>query len=155
MTDKPVPLTREGKAKLERELDELRGKRREVSAMIHNAQEQGTSQNDAEYDDAKQEQGFVEGRILELEDILRRARPIDEENAHHSGRVMLGSGVEVDWGGTSRHFQIVGGPEADAGHGKISNESPIGSALLGKAVGDVIDVNVPKGLIKVKVLKID
>jgi len=155
MTDKPVPLTREGKAKLERELEELRARRREVAEMIHNALEQGTSQNDAEYDDAKLEQGRVEGRILELEDILRRARLIDEESAHGQGRVVVGSGVEVDWAGTKRHFQIVGAPEADPTHGKISNESPVGAALLGKAVGDVIDVNAPKGLIKVKVLKID
>lgn len=155
MTDKPVPLTREGKAKLERELEELRVRRREVAEMIHDALEQGTSQNDAEYDDAKLEQGRVEGRILEVEDILRRARPIDEDGAHAAGRIVIGSGVELDWDGSKRHFQIVGAPEADAGHGKISNESPVGAALLGKAVGDVIDINAPKGLIKVKILKID
>lgn len=155
MTDKPVPLTREGKAKLEHELEELRVRRREVAAMIHNAQEQGTSQNDAEYDDAKLEQGRVEGRILELEDIIRRSRPIDEESAHTAGRIVMGSGVQVDWDGVIRHYQIVGAPEADAGHGKISNESPVGAALLGKVVGDVLDINAPKGLIKVKVLKID
>ena len=155
MTDKPVPLTREGKAKLERELEDLRVQRREVAEKIHNALEQGSSQNDAEYDDAKLEQGRVEGRILDIEDILRRSRPIDEDGAHHAGRIMIGSGVELDWDGAKRHFQIVGAPEADAAHGKISNESPVGSALLGKAVGDVIDINAPKGLIKVKVLKID
>lgn len=155
MTDKPVPLTREGKAKLEQELDELRVRRREVAEMIHNALEQGTSQNDAEYDDAKLEQGRVEGRVLELEDIIRRARLIDEDGAHKAGRIMIGSGVELDWDGAKRHYQIVGAPEADAAHGKISNESPVGAALLGKAVGDVIDINAPKGVIKVKVLKID
>lgn len=155
MTDKPVPLTREGKAKLERELEELRVRRKEVAEMIHDALEQGTSQNDAEYDDAKLEQGRVEGRILELEDLLRRARLIDEDGAHNAGRVVIGSGVEVDWDGTKRHFQIVGAPEADAARGKISNDSPVGSSLLGKAVGDVLDINAPKGLIKVKVLKID
>jgi transcription elongation factor GreA len=155
MTDKPVPLTREGKTKLEHELEELRARRREVAEMIHNAQEQGTSQNDAEYDDAKMEQGRVEGRILEVEDILRRARIIDESGAHHAGRVMVGSGVQVDQDGTVRHYQIVGAPEADPLNGKISNESPVGAALLGKAAGDSVEVNVPKGVIKVKVLKID
>jgi len=155
MTDKPVPLTREGKAKLEQELDGLRARRREVSEMIHDAQEQGTSQNDAEYDDAKLEQGRVEGRILELEDIIRRARLIDEDGARASGRVMIGTRVELDWAGAMRHYQIVGAPEADAANGKISNESPVGAALLGKAVGDVIDINAPRGVIKVKVLKID
>lgn len=155
MTDKPVPLTREGKAKLEAELDQLRGQRRVIAERIHNAQELGTSQNDAEYDDAKQEQGMVEGRILELEDILRRAVSIDESVAHKAGRVIIGSGVEVEQGGQRRHYQIVGAPEADASRGKISNESPVGSALLGSSVGDVIDVSVPRGVIKVKVLKID
>jgi len=155
MSDRPVPLTREGKAKLELQLEELRAQRRVVAERIHNAQEQGTSQNDAEYDDAKLEQGMVEGRILEAEDILRRATVIDEAGAHKSGRVLVGSGVEVDQDGAKRHYQIVGAPEADPAAGKISNESPVGSALLGKSVGDVIDVNVPKGVIKVKITKID
>lgn len=155
MPDKPVPLTREGKAKLEEELVELREKRHVVAERIHNAQELGTSQNDAEYDDAKLEQGMVEGRILEMEDILRRSIPIDEKTAHKAGRVIVGSGVQVDQGGKKVHYQIVGAPEADPANGKISNESPVGSALLGKAVGDSIDVSVPKGVIKVKVLKID
>jgi transcription elongation factor GreA len=155
MPEKTVPLTSEGKGKLEDELDRLRMQRREVAERIHNAQEQGTSQNDAEYDDAKLEQGMVEGRILELEDILRRAAIIDEDSAHHAGRVVVGSGVEVEQDGKRRHYQIVGAPEADPSNGKISNESPVGSALLGKQAGDVIDVNVPRGVIKVKLLKID
>lgn len=155
MTDKPVPLTREGKAKLEQELELLRIRRREVAEMIHNAQEQGTSQADAEYDDAKLEQGRVEGRILEIEDILRRAKVIDEDAAHRAGRVTVGSTVEVDQDGVIRQYRIVGGPEADPLNGKISNDSPVGTALLGKVVGDVVSVNVPKGVIKLKVLKID
>lgn len=155
MTDKPVPLTSEGKAKLEQELDELFVRRRDVAGRIHDAQQQGTSQNDAEYDDAKQEQGMIEGRILEIEDILRRATIIDESSAHSAGRVVVGSGVQVDQDGVARHYQIVGAPEADPAHGKISNESPVGSALLGKGVGETVDVHVPKGVIKVKVLKID
>jgi transcription elongation factor GreA len=155
MTDKPVPLTREGKAKLEEELEDLRAQRRVVAERIHNAQELGTSQNDAEYDDAKQEQGMIEGRILEIENILRRATLIDESVAHKAGRVLVGSGVEVEQDGQRRHYMIVGAPEADPGKGKISNESPVGAALLGKAVGESVDVNVPRGIIKVKILKID
>lgn len=155
MPDKQVPLTREGKEKLEDELEELRAQRRIVADRIHNAQEQGTSQNDAEYDDAKQEQGMIEGRILEIEDILRRATIIDESAAQASGRVVLGSRVEVDQDGALRKFQIVGAPEADPANGKISNESPVGSSLLGRTVGDTVEVNVPRGVIKVKVLKID
>lgn len=155
MPEKTVPITREGKAKLEEELEELRAQRRLVAERIHNAQEQGTSQNDAEYDDAKLEQGMVEGRILELENVLRRAAIIDEAGAHKAGRVMVGSGIEVEQDGQKRHYQIVGAPEADPMHGKISNESPVGSALLGRSVGDTVEVNVPKGVIKIKVLKID
>ncbi|MEP6871948.1 MAG: transcription elongation factor GreA [Anaerolineaceae bacterium] len=155
MPDKLVPLTREGKAKLEAELDELRAQRRLTAQRIHNAQEQGTSQNDAEYDDAKVEQGMIEGRILEMEDVLRRSTIIDEVGAHESGRVMVGSGVEVLQDGKTRHYQIVGAPEADPGNGKISNESPVGSALLGREVGATVEVLVPKGVIKVKVVKID
>ena len=155
MTEKQVPLTSDGKSKLEEELEQLRAQRRQVAERIHNAQEQGTSQNDAEYDDAKQEQGMVEGRILEIEDILRRAILIDEDGAHKAGRVVLGSGVEVEQEGKRRHYQIVGAPEADPGNGKISNESPVGAALLGHQVGETIDVNVPRGVVKVKIVKID
>jgi transcription elongation factor GreA len=154
MPDKTVPLTREGKAKLEDELNDLRDRRHSVAERIRDAQELGTSQNDAEYDDAKLEQGMVEGRILEVEDILRRATLIDEKSAHAAGRVTVGSG-QVEQDGQKRHYQIVGAPEADPASGKISNESPVGSALLGKAVGDIVDVHVPKGVVKVKVLKID
>jgi transcription elongation factor GreA len=154
MPDKPVPLTREGKAKLEDDLEELRTQRRNIAERIHNAQEQGTSQNDAEYDDAKQEQGMVEGRILEVEDILRRATLI-EDGEKSTGRVLLGSRVSVTQDGADRSFQIVGAPEADPSAGKISNESPVGSALLGRAVGETVEVNVPKGIIKIKVLKVE
>lgn len=155
MTDKPVPLTLEGKVKLEADLEQLRVQRRAVAERIHNAQEQGTSQNDAEYDDAKQEQGMVEGRILEMEDILRRATLIDEAGARKTGHVVLGSGVDVDQDGAKRRYQIVGAPEADPANGKISNESPVGAALLGKSAGDTVEVNAPRGVIKVKVLKVD
>lgn len=154
MIEKPVPLTREGKAKLEEDLEELRTERRNVADRIRDAQEQGTSQNDAEYDDAKQEQGMVEGRILEVEDILRRATVI-EEGGKTTGHVLLGSRVTVAQDGKDRSFQIVGAPEADPSGGKISNESPVGSALLGRSAGDTIEVNVPKGVIKMKVLKVE
>ncbi|MFN0094761.1 MAG: transcription elongation factor GreA [Dehalococcoidia bacterium] len=155
MPDKAVPLTRDGKARLEDDLEGLRKQRREIAERIHYAQEQGTSQNDAEYDDAKLEQGMVEGRILELEDILRRSTLIDENLAHRSGRVVLGSEVEVEQDGKHRTYQIVGAPEADPTRGKISNESPVGAALLGRLVGDIVDINVPRGVMKLKVLKID
>jgi len=154
MTDKTVPLTLEGKAKLEVELEDLRVQRRAVAERIHNAQELGTSQNDAEYDDAKQEQGMVEGRILEIEDILRRATII-ADGGKNGGRVIVGSHVLVSQSGKEQSFQIVGAPEADPSNGKISNESPVGSALLGKAIGDTVDVHVPRGVVKMEIIKID
>ncbi len=153
MSEKPVPLTREGKVRLEAELEGLRAQRRLVALRLHNAQEQGTSQNDAEYDDAKLEQGMVEGRVLEIEDILRRATII--VSPQKSGRVSLGSSIVVEQNGKKSNYQIVGAPEANPTQGKISNESPVGAALLGRTVGETVDVHVPKGVIKVKVLKID
>lgn len=155
MPNKTVPLTREGKEKLEEELEMLLAQRGEISQRIHDAQEMGTSQNDAEYDDAKAEQSMLEGRISEKQDILRRAVIIDEASVQGSGRVVVGSRVEVDQNGKTFTYQIVGGPEADPPKGKISNESPVGMALLGKQAGDQVDVNVPRGVIKIKVLKID
>jgi transcription elongation factor GreA len=155
MTDKTVPLTLEGKANLEAELESLRVQRRAVAERIHNAQELGTSQNDAEYDDAKQEQGMVEGRILEIEDILRRATIISADGPNGAGRVIVGSHVRITQSGNEQRFQIVGAPEADPSKGKISNESPVGAALLGKAVGDTVDVHVPKGVVKMKIVNIE
>lgn len=155
MADKTVPLTLDGKTKLEVELEDLRVQRRAVAERIHNAQELGTSQNDAEYDDAKQEQGMVEGRILEIEDILRRASIITSGSAQNGGRITLGSRVRVSQSGREQSFQIVGAPEADATNGKISNESPVGRALLGKGAGDTVDVNVPRGVVKMKIVEVD
>lgn len=155
MANNTVPLTKAGMERLERDLASLKEDRKAVAEMIHQAQELGTSQNDAEYENAKQQQGMIEGRIIEIEDTLRRAELIDEEQAHKSGRVVLGSGVEVEQDGEKKHFQIVGPPEADALAGRISNQSPIGEALLGRKAGDVVDVNVPRGVIKLKILKID
>jgi len=155
MPDKMVPLTREGRAKTEVELDQLRHQRRRIAERIHDAQELGTSQNDAEYEDAKQEQGMVEGRIMELEDLLLRAVIIDEASAHKSGFVVVGSGVQVEQDGKALHYQIVGAPEADPRQGKISNESPVGAALLGRTTGETVDVHVPAGVLRVKIIKID
>ena len=155
MPDKTVPLTREGKEKLEEDLEQLFAQRREIAQRIHDAQEMGTSQNDAEYDDAKSEQSMLEGRISERQDILRRSVIIDEAGARASGRIVLGSTIDVEQDGKKRRYQIVGPPEADPTKGKISNESPVGAALLGRQPGDHVDVNGPRGIMKIKVLKID
>jgi transcription elongation factor GreA len=155
MPEQPVPLTAQGKDRLLAELGTLREERKAVAERIHHARELGSSQTDAEYDDAKTDQGRIEGRILEIEDVLRRAVIIDEDTAHSAARIVVGSGVKVDQDGNVRHYQIVGPPEADVLKGRISNDSPVGAALLGKQVGDTVEVNAPRGVIKIKILEID
>src|SRR4030042_6629509 len=115
MPDKPVPLTKEGLAKLEKELEHLQTVRlQEVAARIHQAKELASTQNNAEYEDAKNEQAFVEGRILTLEKIIANAELINEEQAHRSKKVRLGSKVTVlPPKGTTGTYSIVGSPEAE------------------------------------------
>jgi transcription elongation factor GreA len=154
MVSKPVPLTREGLAKLERELEYLRTVRRqEVAGRIHQAKELASTQNNAEYDDAKNEQAFVEGRILTLEKMIQNAVIIEE---HPSSRVELGSKVSVvAAGGKEDHYTIVGSAEASPKDGRISNESPVGRALLGKSVGEEVQVQVPAGVLRLTITAID
>jgi len=156
MTEHPVLLTVEGLAKLEKELEHLKHVRRpEVAERIRQSKELASTQNNAEYDDAKNEQAFVEGRILTLEKLIQDASIIDEEQAHHATRVQIGSTVAVSSGeGKKQQFHIVGSAEADPSEGRISNESPVGRALLGKRVGDEVQVNAPKGLLRYTITKI-
>jgi transcription elongation factor GreA len=156
MPDQPVLLTEEGLAKLEQELDFLKHTRRpQVAERIRQAKELASTQNNAEYDDAKNEQAFVEGRILTLEKLIQDATIIDEEQAHHANQVQIGSTVTVDEvEGKKQVFTIVGSAEADPKDGKISNESPVGRALLGKRVGDEVQVVVPKGTMRFSITKI-
>ncbi|MEX2238709.1 MAG: transcription elongation factor GreA [Dehalococcoidia bacterium] len=156
MVEKTVPLTKEGMGRLEEELRELtlRG-RHAVAEKIHNAKELSTTQNNAEYDEAKNEQARIEGRILDIQNILARSTVIDEDGAHHSSKVSVGADVTVvDENGREHKYTIVGSPEADPTAGRISNESPVGQALLGRKVGEEIQVSVPAGLRKYKVKKI-
>jgi transcription elongation factor GreA len=154
--DKNVPLTKEGLAKLEQELEHLKTVRRpQVAERIHQAKELASTQNNAEYDDAKNEQAFVEGRILTIEKLIQNASVIDEEEAHHANRVQIGSSVTVVAGdGKAEQFTIVGTAEADPKEGRISNESPVGRALLGKRVGDEVQVSAPKGVMRFTVSSI-
>lgn len=156
--DKTVPLTQEGHDRLVKELDELRTvKRKEVAERIHAAKELGPAQYDAEYEDAKNQQAFVEGQIQELEQMLSNAVIIDEREAQHASKIQLGSRVtvchEVD--GREQHFTVVGPAEANPQEGRISHESPVGRALLGKKSGEQIEVVVPAGVQKLKVLKVE
>jgi transcription elongation factor GreA len=148
-------MTKDGIQRLQKELDHLLEVRRpEVAERIHAAKELASAQNNAEYEEAKNEQAFVEGRILTLEHLLQNVTVIDEEAAHHANRVQLGSTVEVDGDGRKMTYTIVGPAEANPGEGKLSNESPVGRALLGKRVGDEIQVQVPKGVMRFTVKNI-
>ena len=142
----PAYLTPEGHEELLRELEHLRTVRRgEVADIINQAKELGTTVNNAEYDDAKREQSFVEGRILELETVLKSAKVIPHStgtNIQVGARVVL---MTAD--GQEEHFTIVGSAEAHPLEGKISNESPVGKALMGRKVGDPVQVMTPGGVI--------
>lgn len=152
--DKEVVLTLEGLAKLEKELEHLKTvRRREVAERIKQALEFGDISENSEYEDAKNEQGFIEGRILSIEKMLRNAKVIDEQEAHQTGVVSLGSKVtlvEVN-GGFEVEYMIVGSAEANPLESKISNESPVGKSLIGRSVGEIVNVNVPMGTIQYKI----
>ena len=149
-------LTKDGFQKLQDELEYLRtAKRQEVAERLHEAMEGGELIENAEYEAAKNEQAFVEGRIQELEIILAAAHLIDESSAHQDPTlVQVGDTVVIeDEDGSSEEYTIVGAAEADPRAGKISNESPLGKALLNHHPGDEVTVDAPGGAFKVKVIK--
>ena len=156
MAEKAVPMTKDGIQKLEKELEHLRAVRRpEVAERIHQAKELASAQNNAEYEEAKNEQAFVEGRIMTLEHMLQNATLIDEEAAHHANRIQLGSHVKLTAeDGKKMEYTIVGPAEAQPTGGLISNESPVGMALLGKRVGDEVQVKVPRGVLRLTIKSI-
>ncbi|HLF78265.1 MAG TPA: transcription elongation factor GreA [Dehalococcoidia bacterium] len=156
MAEKATPMTKDGIERLEKELEHLRAVRRpEVADRIHQAKELASAQNNAEYEEAKNEQAFVEGRIMTLEHLLQNVTVIDEEAAHKASRVQLGSKVSVNSSeGKSTEYTIVGAAEARPTEGMISNESPVGRALLGKRVGDEVQVSVPRGVVRFTITSI-
>jgi len=135
-------ITDEGKVELEAELQELKSRRGEIADKIAEARDFGDLSENAEYDSAREEQGLVESRIAEIEDILLNAELI---RGGKSSKVSLGSKVELKTGKKSVIYSVVGPVEADPLEGKISNESPIGAALMGKKVGDTATISTPKG----------
>ena len=155
MPGKSVPLTKNGLAKLQQELDQLIHVRRaQVAQRIHDAREMVGAQNTPEYEDARNEQAFVEGRILTLETIIQNAVIIEE--AHDHQRVSLGSSVTVqNHKGEKETYTIVGSAEADPKGHRISNESPVGQALLGKSVGAEAQVEAPAGTLRWTIVSID
>ena len=156
MKEKEVILTVDGLKKLEDELEQLKSvKRREVAERIKQAIEFGDISENSEYEDAKNEQAFIEGRILTLEKMLRNAKIIDDENLG-TEVVSVGSTVlikDLEYG-DEFEYTIVGSVEADPGASKISNESPVGRAILGQPKGSIVEVNVPAGQLKYQIVDI-
>ena len=155
MADKSVMLTADGLKNLQEKLNYLKGERRkEVAERLKAAIALGDLSENSEYDDAKNEQAFLEGEILELEESIRNARII--EASSDSNTVSLGcqvvlKDIEFDEVDT---YMIVGSTEADPDNGKISNESPVGLAIMGQAVGSVVDVVVGDNIIQYQIMEI-
>ncbi|MFX3631647.1 MAG: transcription elongation factor GreA [Candidatus Pristimantibacillus sp.] len=156
MSDKEIILTQDGLRKLEGELETLKSvKRREVAERIKVAIGYGDISENSEYEDAKNEQAFIEGRVITLEKMLRNARIINNDEVV-TDSVSIGSIVTVEdleYGDTTE-YAIVGSAESDPLQNKISNESPVGKAILGKKIGTVVDVSVPAGIIQYKIVDI-
>jgi transcription elongation factor GreA len=156
MEEKTQYLTKEGEARLRAELEQLEGPARtDLARRLREAIQMGDLSENADYIAAKEEQGFLEGRIQELKYILRNA-VIIENNGNHSGVVDVGTTVTIQEDDYSPEvYYIVGSKEADPANGRISNESPIGKALMGKRVGDVVPVETPGGVIHFQITKIE
>jgi transcription elongation factor GreA len=154
--DKEIMLSPEGLKKLEEELEHLKTvRRREVAERIKQAREFGDISENSEYEDAKNEQAFIEGRILMLEEQLRNARVVDAAS-QNPDEVGIGSHVKVRDQDTSdiEEYMIVGTTEADPANNRISSDSPVGRALTGHRVGDTVEVSVPVGTIRYELLEV-
>ena len=157
MNNKPTYLSKDGLEKLRAELEEMTTvKRPEVAQRIHDAKEHGDLSENAEYHAAREQQGFIEGRIGEIEAKLSTAEIIDPAAVPNTGKVIFGATVELDGqdDGKSLSYQIVGEDEADIKLGRISITSPIARALVGKSAGDVVDVAAPGGTRSYEVVKV-
>ena len=144
-------ITKEGQKELGTELEQLKGRRGEIADKIAEARDYGDLSENAEYDAAREDQGIVETRIAEIEDILVNAELIKGGKKNEVG---LGSKVELKTGSKTVKYTVVGPVEADPLEGKISNESPIGEALMGKKVGDAVSIVTPKGETKYEISSI-
>lgn len=155
MTDKVTYLTREGMTKLRAEHEHLiRIRRREIATRIQDAKELGDLSENAEYQEAKDEQAFNEGRIEELENTLRHAVIIEENQVGETETVHVGSSLTAITAGRPITLHVVGSNEADPLSGKISNESPLGQALLGKRLHDHVTIETPKGQASYEITKV-
>jgi len=156
MAEKQFILTAEGLKKIELKFDHLKSvRRREVAERIKQAIEFGDISENSEYEDAKNEQAFIEGEIITLEKMLRNSKLIDEDHIVTDvvsiGAIVVLKDLEF---GDELEYTIVGSAEADPAELKISNESPVGQAILGQKIGSVVEVNVPAGILKYEVLEI-
>lgn len=156
MPEDQIYLTREKLEELKQELNHLKSvKRREVAQRIHEAKELGDLSENAEYADAKDDQAWTEGRILKIEDVFIKAVIVDDIEKDSNSVVNVGCKIKVKHGSQEKGFEIVGSQEADPLQGKISNESPLGKAFIGKKAGDDVEVEVPKGMMKYKILSVN
>lgn len=147
-------MTTEGLEKLKKELEYLKTvKRKEIAERLEKAIAYGDLTENAEYHETKEAQGFLEGRILELEDIINNAVVVP--SAKKNGLAQIGSTILVKAGKEKENFKIVGAEEADPIEGKISADSPLGKALLDKTKGAIIEVATPEGKLQYKILKIE
>lgn len=156
MAEKQFILTAEGLKNIEQKLDHLKSvRRREVAERIKQAIEFGDISENSEYEDAKNEQAFIEGEIITFEKMLRNSKLIDEDEVGTDvvsiGAIVVLKDLEY---GDELEYAIVGSAEADPVEMKISNESPVGQAILGQKVGSIVEVNVPAGILKYEVLEI-
>jgi len=153
---KVYQITEQGKKELEAELLELKGRRGEIAEKIAAARDFGDLSENAEYDAAKEKQGFVEGRIIELEAKLANAQVIDPTTLDAEGRVVFGATVVLEdlENNQEVRYQIVGDDEADIKESKISISSPIARALIGKYAGDVAQVQAPSGVREYEVIEV-
>jgi len=149
-------ITQAGKLKLEQELAELEGPRRlEISRRLKSAIEMGDLSENADYISAKEEQGFLEGRIQEIKALLKNSIVVDE-NGTNTNEVQIGNKVTIREGNFPEEvYELVGANEADPRAGRISYESPLGEALMGKHKGETVTVNAPGGPLQFKIIKIE
>lgn len=146
-------LTKDGFVKLQKELEELTNVKRPYAVdRLHKARAMGDLSENSEYNAAKEELAFVEGRIQEIEEILRTVSVVENHNG--GSTVEIGSQVNVETNGKTENFQIVGEFEADPLNRKLSHTSPIGQALIGRRTGETVEVDVPAGKMKYKIVEI-
>ena len=151
--EKPQYVSAEGLKKLQAELEQLRtSKRAEIAQRIHAAMEFGDYSENSELEQAKNDQAFLEGRIMTLEQTIKNAQLIDEKMKHDL--VEVGSHVTIEVDGRKEKYVIVGSAEASPAEGKISNESPVGRALTGHKAGETVKMSVPAGTIEMKILTV-